>query len=61
MSIELRVAMGRLISLGLFGSAAQAPSGEINFTDGAFIDASMFEDSFPYLTTPLPGSPHVLQ
>jgi hypothetical protein len=55
--IELRVAMGRLITLGLFGNASQAPSGGINFTDGAFIDASMFEDSFPYLTTPLPGSP----
>jgi hypothetical protein len=55
--IELRVAMGRLITLGLFGTPGQAPSGGINFTDGAFIDASRFANTFPYLTTPLPGSP----
>lgn len=55
--IELRVAMGRLISLGLFGTASQAPSGDLDFTDGAFGDASLFDDRFPYLTTPLPGSP----
>ena len=28
-----------------------------DFTDGAFGDASLFDDRFPYLTTPLPGSP----
>jgi hypothetical protein len=55
--IELRVAMGRLISLGLFGAKEQAPSGSLDFTDGAFGDASMFDESFPYLKTPLPGSP----
>ena len=55
--IELRVAMGRLITLGLFGTSDQAPSGGINFTDGAFLDAGRFANTFPYLTTPLPGSP----
>lgn len=55
--IELRVMMGRLISLGLFGAAAQAPSGNLDFTDGAFGDATLFEDRFPYLRSPLPGSP----
>ena len=25
--------------------------------DGAIVDASFFDDSFPYLKTPLPGSP----
>jgi Domain of unknown function (DUF4331) len=56
--IALRVVMGRLISLGLFGTPAQAPSGTCNFTDGAFLDASHFDDTFPYLKTPLPGSPN---
>jgi Domain of unknown function (DUF4331) len=55
--IVLRVAMGRLLSLGLFGTPAQAPSGNLDFTDGAFGDASSFDSTFPYLTTPLPGSP----
>ena len=55
--IVLRVAMGRLLSLGLFGTPAQAPSGTLDFTDGAFGDASSFDSTFPYLTTPLPGSP----
>jgi hypothetical protein len=49
--------MGRLIHLGLFGTPAQAPSGNLNFTDGALIDATRFDATFPYLTTPLPGSP----
>jgi Domain of unknown function (DUF4331) len=56
--IALRVVMGRLITLGLFGVPADAPSGSCNFTDGAFLDASHFDDSFPYLKTPLPGSPN---
>jgi hypothetical protein len=57
--IVLRVAMGRLITLGLFGDdpAVQAPSGGLDFTDGALVNASMFDDTFPYLKTPLPGSP----
>jgi Domain of unknown function (DUF4331) len=56
--IALRVVMGRLITLGLFGTPSQAPSGSCNFTDGAFLDASHFDTTFPYLRTPIPGSPN---
>lgn len=49
--IELRVAMGVLLP------AAQAPSGMLPFTDQTLQDASQFTSVFPYLTTPLPGSP----
>jgi hypothetical protein len=55
--ITLRVAMGRLYTLGLFGSSADAPSGGLDFTDGACITAKQFDTAFPYLTTPIPGSP----
>jgi hypothetical protein len=56
--IALRVVMGRLISLGLFGETNQAPSGALNFTDGATVNAGMFQAGFPYLLAPLPGSPN---
>ena len=49
--ITLRVAMGALLDPSV------APSGALAFTDGAFVDASAFDDVFPYLTTPIPGSP----
>jgi Domain of unknown function (DUF4331) len=49
--IELRVAMGALLP------ASVAPSGQLPFTDGAALNASEFRSSFPYLNTPLPGSP----
>ena len=52
--ITLRVAMGKLIALGLFGNPAQAPSGNLEFTDGALVDASFFDASFPYLKTAAP-------
>ncbi len=57
---ELRVAMGVLCHAfpGVFCSPADAPSGNLPFTDGTLQDASQFNSSFPYLTTPLPGSPH---
>ena len=55
--VVLRVAMGRLISLGLFGTPTQAPSGNLDFTDGALVNASFFDTVFPYVKTPLPGSP----
>ena len=56
--IELRVAMGKLITLGLFGTPSQAPAGEAPFTDGALVNASFFLSRFPYLQTPVPGSPN---
>ena len=48
--ISLRVAMGRLITLGLYSGTA--PSGGLDYTDGAFVDASHFDQAFPYLRTP---------
>ena len=50
--ITIRVAMGKLI-----GNPSQAPSGNLEFTDGALVDAGFFDGSFPYLKPPLPGSP----
>jgi len=55
--IELRVAMGILCTLNLGCTPAQAPSGGIHFTDGAYLDDSFFTNSFPYLKSPIPGSP----
>jgi len=49
--IELRVAMGALLSPEV------APSGSLAFTDGAYVDAGFFDSAFPYLKTPIPGSP----
>ncbi len=50
--ITLRVAMGKLLSTN------DAPSGQLPYTDGAYVDATMFETNFPYIKTPLPGSPN---
>ncbi|MEO6264795.1 MAG: DUF4331 domain-containing protein [Luteimonas sp.] len=50
--IELRVAMGKLLS------TADAPAGQLPFTDGATSNATAFASRFPYLNTPLPGSPN---
>ena len=64
--IVLRVAMGRLCypvpingqdtDLGLC-TPADAPVGQVAFTDGAPISARDLSNSFPYLNTPIPGSP----
>lgn len=48
--IELRVAMGALLPL------ADAPSGQLPYTDGAALKATDFQVAFPYLNTPLPGA-----
>jgi hypothetical protein len=53
--IELRVAMGKLLP------AAKAPSGQLPFTDGAYVDATFFDETFPYLRSPLAGSPQKVQ
>lgn len=50
--IALRVSMGVLLT------DAQAPSGKLPYTDGTTVEASYFRQTFPYLTTPLPGSPN---
>ena len=64
--IVLRVAMGRLCypvpingvqtDLGLC-TPANAPTGQVAFTDGAPISARDLQGSFPYLNAPIPGSP----
>jgi hypothetical protein len=56
--VTLRVAMGRLITLGLFGTKSQARSGGLDFTDGAFVRCTDFDTTFPYIKNPLPGSPN---
>ena len=65
--IALRVVMGALChdipvageptNLG-FCAPEDAPVGNVPFTDGAPINASMLNASFPYLLTPLAGSPN---
>jgi hypothetical protein len=63
--LALRVVMGRLCypipvngqatDLGLC-TPAQAPVGNVPFTDGAPVSAADFDEHFPYLKTPLAGS-----
>jgi Domain of unknown function (DUF4331) len=55
--ISLRVVMGKLYALGLFGGAKNAPSGNVELTDGVRKGAKQFPNVFPYLVAPLPGSP----
>ncbi len=49
--VSLRAVMGVLLP------AADAPDGQLPYTDGARQHADQFDDTFPYLKTPLPGSP----
>ncbi len=48
--IELRVAMGYLLP------AADAPSGQLGFTDAVLQSDAQFDAAFPSLTTPNPGA-----
>jgi hypothetical protein len=64
--LALRVVMGRLCypvpvngvdkDLKLCDSPDQAPLGKVAFTDGAPISAADFDETFPYLRTPIPGA-----
>ena len=56
--IELRVAMGLLCTLNIGCAPTDAPAGGIHFTDGAFLDDSFIDGTFPYLRTPIAGSPN---
>jgi hypothetical protein len=58
--ITLRAAMGVLCHAfpGVFCNPADAPSGPLPFTDGTLQNASQFDSTFPYLRTPIPGSPN---
>lgn len=65
--IALRVVMGALChdipiageptNLGLC-APEDAPVGNVPFTDGAPVNATMLDSQFPYLLTPLAGSPN---
>ena len=60
--IALRVVMGKVCTIAGVNTAvgcktSDAPSGMIHFTDGALQTSSQFGTSFPYLNTPIPGSP----
>ena len=65
--IALRVVMGALChdipvngtptNLG-FCTPEDAPVGDLPFTDGAPISAAELQNAFPYLNTPIPGSPN---
>ncbi len=65
--IALRVVMGALChpvpisgtptDLG-FCTPEDAPVGNVAFTDGAPISATELQNAFPYLNTPIPGSPN---
>lgn len=48
--IALRVAMGYLLT------AADAPSGQLGYTDAVLQSDAQFDAAFPYLVTPLPGA-----
>ncbi|MEP7084018.1 MAG: DUF4331 domain-containing protein [Betaproteobacteria bacterium] len=52
--IELRVAMGYLLPPG----AGKPASASLPYTDGVLVDDSMFDNVFPFLWPPLPGSPN---
>lgn len=56
--VALRVVMGKLCKLSIGCVPADAPAGDLAFTDGAYVDDSMFDAAFPYLKTPLPGAPN---
>jgi hypothetical protein len=49
--ISLRAVMGVLLT------QTEAPSGQLPFTDGARQHADQFDETFPYLKSPIPGSP----
>jgi hypothetical protein len=50
--MALRVVMGVLLP------PAQAPSGGVPLVDGALTNDAQFDATFPYLVTPIPGSPN---
>ena len=50
--------MGLLCHLGLgLCEPGDAPDGQLGYTDGALQEEAQFDAGFPYLTTPVPGSP----
>jgi hypothetical protein len=56
--VALRVVMGKVIRILDPTHPELAPSGDLELTDGAFLDSTFVDAAFPYLRTPIPGSPH---
>ncbi len=52
--IALRVVMGYLLPPG----AGKPASAGLPYTDGVLVEDSQFDNAFPYLRTPIPGSPN---
>ena len=52
--IALRVVMGYLLPPG----AGKPASANSPYTDGVLVEDSQFDNAFPYLRTPIPGSPN---
>jgi hypothetical protein len=48
--ITLRVLMGANLAV------ADAPASGLPLTDGAHVDATLFDETWPYLRIPVPGS-----
>ena len=57
--ISLRVVMGKVCQLNIACTPADAPSGNVEYTDGAYVDSTMFANAFPYLNPPSASSPQV--
>lgn len=51
--ISLRVAMGVLVK-----NSTDAPDGQLAYTDGVQLDPATLRTTFPYLGTPVAGSPN---
>ena len=61
--IALRVVMGKLCTIDGVNTAvgckpSDAPVGGLHFTDGAWQSPTQFGETFPYLNTPIAGSPN---
>ena len=52
--IALRVVMGYLLPPG----AGKPASASLPYTDGVLVEDSQFDNAFPYLKNPIPGSPN---
>ncbi len=52
--IALRVVMGVLLAPG----TGKPGSADLPYTDGVLVEDSQFDNTFPFLRTPLPGSPN---
>ena len=44
--------------MGVLLPLADAPSGQLPYTYGAYVDDSVFDEAFPYVSTPHAGSPN---